>query len=76
MRGRPKKNIDMNANQEAIIECPNCGMSSKLTYTEATYQPPYYNQCTFCNTKFKWTKTTCQIIVPADKKQYIIIKRE
>ena len=53
------------------IECPNCQMLVPHEYTEQTYSR-VYSECSFCKTKFRWSKEECIEIVSATQKKYII----
>lgn len=77
MRGRkPKQEPKPDDIIHQEIECPHCSMQSPLEYVYKDYNPPYYNECPFCKTKYKWSLSKCQIIIPADRMQYITIRIE
>lgn len=54
------------------IECPNCSLVSLGQYNSEDRRPLLYGKCSFCNTRFKWTKTKTSEVIPANRKLYII----
>jgi len=55
------------------IACPNCDMKHKITIGSEPLDT-LYNQCSFCNTLYRYTKDECRIIIPAERQHYLTVR--
>ena len=73
MRGRKPTNFNPDAVITSYAECPNCQCTEQITYIAKKYAPPYFITCTFCETKFKWTKTKTVEVIPAQIRYQMLL---
>jgi len=72
MRGRIPKDYNPDKVITTTIECPNCNMGINHSYVAKDYTP-VYGQCNFCQSLFRWSKTKCIEIIPANIRYQLMI---